>query len=38
MTLYLDANCVIYLVELNLIWGPDFALRRCTQITVEILS
>jgi uncharacterized protein len=27
MTVYLDANCVIYLVELNPIWGPKLLTR-----------
>jgi uncharacterized protein len=27
MTVYLDANCVIYLVELNPIWGPKVLTR-----------
>jgi uncharacterized protein len=27
MTVYLVANCVIYLVELNLIWGPKLIAR-----------
>jgi uncharacterized protein len=30
MTVYLDANCVIYLVELNLIWGPKVLARVST--------
>ena len=30
MTVYLDANCVIYLVELNPIWGPKLLTRIAT--------
>jgi hypothetical protein len=43
MTVYLDANCVIYLVELNPIWGPKLltriaALPHCVMVEAESLS